>query len=350
VDPSHDQEDGLTRALLEGFERLSDLTRRWDPAAAGTLAASASEGHAALSTAVDDAAREGASASAVAIRVRSAARQLLEGFRALAASEAGAATAAARSNIEAQEALYEQAWADPALNAFYVPAADRADTGLLTRLAAPPAPGTGVTHLRNERDQRGGASIYVPEQSDGSPLPLVVALHGASWHGRDFLWTWLKAARARGVMVVSPTSFNRTWSMVGPDLDGANVRLILEEVVDSHPIDLDRVLLTGMSDGGLYAAMHVLRRTLPATHLAPIASGLNAEVVAGIATRNLEGFPVYQVHGTTDWVIPVSVARDAHAELVRRGAAVTFRELPDLGHAYPREENPRILDWFLSGV
>ena len=30
------------------------------------------------------------------------------------------------------------------------------------------------------------------------------------------------------------------------------------------------------------------------------------------------------------------------------GAAVTYREIADLSHVYPREEGSRILDWFLT--
>ena len=30
------------------------------------------------------------------------------------------------------------------------------------------------------------------------------------------------------------------------------------------------------------------------------------------------------------------------------GAAVVYREIADLSHTYPRDENARILDWFLK--
>jgi phospholipase/carboxylesterase len=35
----------------------------------------------------------------------------------------------------------------------------------------------------------------------------------------------------------------------------------------------------------------------------------------------------------------------AHRELERWGARVTYREIEDLSHTYPREENARILEW-----
>ena len=42
----------------------------------------------------------------------------------------------------------------------------------------------------------------------------------------------------------------------------------------------------------------------------------------------------------------IDVARTAHEVLSSMGADVILREIPDLAHAYPRDENPRIMDWF----
>jgi phospholipase/carboxylesterase len=64
---------------------------------------------------------------------------------------------------------------------------------------------------------------------------------------------------------------------------------------------------------------------------------------------NLEraaGRRIYLVHGARDWMFPIATARIAHRELQRAGADVTFREIEDLSHTYPREENGRILEWW----
>ena len=47
-------------------------------------------------------------------------------------------------------------------------------------------------------------------------------------------------------------------------------------------------------------------------------------------------------------MFPVAMARAAAETLEKAGARVTFREIDDLSHTYPRDENPRILDWFLT--
>ncbi len=51
------------------------------------------------------------------------------------------------------------------------------------------------------------------------------------------------------------------------------------------------------------------------------------------------------MHGALDWMFPVEIARMARDELAKAGADLTFREIEDLSHTYPREENARILEW-----
>ena len=60
------------------------------------------------------------------------------------------------------------------------------------------------------------------------------------------------------------------------------------------------------------------------------------------------GLPIYLMHGALDWMFPVSVARTAQRALTAAGAKLTYREIADLSHVYPREEGTAILDWLLA--
>jgi phospholipase/carboxylesterase len=51
------------------------------------------------------------------------------------------------------------------------------------------------------------------------------------------------------------------------------------------------------------------------------------------------------VHGKLDWMFPVQVARQTQQLLSAAGANVTYRELDDLSHTYPREMNAPMLKW-----
>jgi phospholipase/carboxylesterase len=246
----------------------------------------------------------------------------------------------------AVEALYPASAVLPAVGRWFLSPPQRDDAGLLDRLGQPRAPGTGVRHTRNERGTRGGFSVYVPEYLDpATPVPLVMALHGGSGHGRAFLWTWIREARGRGLIVVAPTSTGDTWSLSEPDVDIMHLTGILELIRSKWTIDPARTLLTGISDGGTFTLLSGLIETSPFTHLAPIAAAFHPILMDISDPARLAGLPVYLVHGALDWMFPVQVARTASDVLSSAGARVRYREIRDLSHTYPAEENELIIDW-----
>lgn len=214
----------------------------------------------------------------------------------------------------------------------------------LSRLFASAADERGLGHVENEARQRGGFSLYNPYPAEHSgPLPLVVALHGGSGHGRDALWWWVAAARTKGAVVVAPTSLDRTWSLMSPKIDGANLLTIVETMRRRLPIDPDRILLTGMSDGGTFSYLVGLQEGSPFTHLAPISGVLPPlEQAQREAARDRR---IRLIHGALDWMFPIDTARAAADELHSLGANVQFIEIEDLSHTYPTEQNVPLLDW-----
>jgi phospholipase/carboxylesterase len=254
-----------------------------------------------------------------------------------------------------QETLYPLAPAFEPVSRWFLEPARRDDDELVARLREgalrDDEARVGVLHASNERDARGGFSVYVPEQSDGhTPMPLVVALHGGHGHGRDFLWSWLADARSRGVLLMAPTSRDRTWSIMGlDDVDAEGLREMVESVAARYPVDGARVLLTGMSDGATYSLLCGLRDgATPFTHLAPACGVLHPFLFTASGLERAAGRPIYMVHGALDWMFPVSVAHLGRDALQAAGARLVYREIEDLSHTYPRDENPKILDWLIG--
>jgi phospholipase/carboxylesterase len=103
-----------------------------------------------------------------------------------------------------------------------------------------------------------------------------------------------------------------------------------------------------MSDGATYALMAGLADGMPFTHLAPACGALHPMLLARGGIAAARGRPIYLVHGALDWMFPVQIARMGRDALQAAGARVVYREIEDLSHTYPRDENPRILDWLLS--
>jgi phospholipase/carboxylesterase len=251
----------------------------------------------------------------------------------------------------AQEALYPLAARFPPVSEFFLDPASREDAALIARLAAPAHQDSGIIHDHNDPGSRGGFSLYVPEYyTPDRAWPLVMALHGGSGNGRSFLWSWLRDARSFGAILVAPTATGdnpnkTTWALMGEDTDTPNLARILASVRQRWNVDPARLLLTGMSDGGTFCYVTGLGSTSPFTHLAPVAATFHPLMAEMADAERLRGLPIHLVHGRLDWMFPVQVARQTQGALSAAGADVTYRELDDLSHCYPREMNRAILDW-----
>jgi phospholipase/carboxylesterase len=252
-----------------------------------------------------------------------------------------------RKICRVQEMLYDIRSMSPHLNRFFL------EPQVPTQAAAfdpktHDGPHVGLFHIGTEDDHyaRGALSVYVPESYDDRVAwPLVIALHGGFGHGRDFIWTWLREARSRRFILLSPTSMETTWSLLNPELDGKALISKLDEVGKRWNIDMDRILLTGISDGATFALMCSLQQNLPFTAFAPVSG-----VLPPLDISAAKGKRIYWVHGALDWMFPVQNARSAAKILKTTGADVTLRVIDDLSHTYPREQNDGILKWFDPGL
>jgi phospholipase/carboxylesterase len=366
ADPEERQESvvALVRPLLMALDRLEAITRQMSPPRLPELAASLGPDDRELTQALDRVHAVPWPSHLVPFRdqivlaaqcVIGAHSGLREAGLLAAAGDTSAAIAGAyratRRQFRALEALYPLVSALPAVSQFFIEPRRRDDAGLLALIGVVgrPQANTGLFHFDNDAGTRGGFSVYVPEYLTlDKPAPVVFALHGGSGHGRVFMWNWLREARSRGVVLVAPTSAGETWSLTRPDLDGAHLSNILSHIRQQWLLDTRRVLLTGMSDGGTFALLSGLEAASPFTHLAPVAAAFHPLLVAMSDPARLRDLPVYLVHGTLDWMFPIEGARNAAHALTAAGADVVFREIADLSHTYPRDENNAILDWLTA--
>lgn len=136
--------------------------------------------------------------------------------------------------------------------------------------------------------------------------------------------------------------------MGGEDVDAEALREMVGSVAARYPVDRARVLLTGMSDGATYTLLCGLRDEMPFTHLAPACGVLHPLMLADGRLTRASGRPIYLIHGALDWMFPIHIARMAREALLGAGARLVYREIEDLSHTYPRDENPKILDWLMD--
>ncbi|HKA52781.1 MAG TPA: PHB depolymerase family esterase [Candidatus Binatia bacterium] len=219
----------------------------------------------------------------------------------------------------------------------------------LADLETPAAGGeaaTGVMH-RPATDAHGEYSLYVPENYDAARRwPLIIALHGGHGRGDDYLLTWLRPAKSKGYVVLSPKSLDRTWSIHQPGIDIRSILSIVEELFDEYAIDTGRLFATGLSDGGTFSYAIGLSCPRLFAGIAPIAGVLGPWAVP----EESKQLPMFIVHGAKDFIFPVAMARAAYTAFTENGFEhVTYKELPEWGHAYTYSINETlVLPWFES--
>ena len=110
-----------------------------------------------------------------------------------------------------------------------------------------------------------------------------------------------------------------------------------------------RQLLTGMSDGGTFSYVLGLRERLPLHPSRADRGGVPSADDDDHGRRRPRARPADPHRARRAGLdVPAQLARSAEQTLAQAGAEVVYREIADLSHTYPRDENGAILDWFMS--
>ena len=203
---------------------------------------------------------------------------------------------------------------------------------------------TGFMHHKPAAT-RAAYSTYVPESYDPKQSwPLVIALHGSHGSGAEYLLTWLRPAKRHGYIVLSPKSLDSTWSIEQPSDDIRSILVMLKEVAEAYSINMDRIFVSGLSDGGTFSYALGLHCPNLFAGIAPIAAALPHRYPLDRA-KNL---PVLLVHGAQDSIFPVTIARAAYTQFKgKHFRDVSYIELPRWGHAYTYSINElHLISWF----
>lgn len=177
-------------------------------------------------------------------------------------------------------------------------------------------------------------------------LPLVMFLHGAGERGDD-LDSVKKHGPAKRVeagadfpfILVCPQCHSDRW------WDNDTVNALIDEIVSNHPVDADRIYLTGISMGGFGTWSLALERPERFAAIAPVCGG-GAPYVA----YRLRNVPVWAFHGAKDDVVPLYESERMVDAVNRAGGNAKLTIYPDAGHDSWTEtyDNPEFYDWLLS--
>jgi len=192
-----------------------------------------------------------------------------------------------------------------------VPGSARAATGTL--MSADYSGSEGAQHYE----------LYVPSTYQaGTPMPLVVALHGCTMTADQFrlLTRWDALAEAKGFIVVLPQqdagantfkcwNFFQDGSMHRSAGDPARIAAVTSLIENTYNVDPHRVYVTGLSSGGAMAS--VMAATYP-DYFAAIGVGSGCEYAATAACAGYKSAD------------PAQAGRQAYAEMGPRARPIPF--------------------------
>lgn len=200
----------------------------------------------------------------------------------------------------------------------------------------PSVTGYAATDLVGLPPQRAHAYLYVPESSHGRPKRAVIFLHGSLGNLKAYPYLWSRYAEETGSLIICPTFGFGGWSAEDN---------VISTVMDSLPLHLQvprsETVLAGLSAGG-YGVVNELRRH-PDYRAAVFISAVMPDVSM---IESLSGEwgrkPFLLFHGTSDFVVPASYAREKADEYRAFGATLDL--FADETHFLFMTQAPRIFE------
>jgi hypothetical protein len=179
----------------------------------------------------------------------------------------------------------------------------------------------------------------------------------------------LAAADRSGEIYVIPTAWDDApwWG----DLQVENLRLVLDALKRQYNVDENRVVLSGVSDGGTAAFYVAMRDTTPFASYVPLIGHIivlrNPDVqTSELYPHNLVNKPLFVVNGGRDPLYPAARVTPFIEHFRRGGATVQYLPQPEGGHnigwwpavrddfasferEHPRDPHPSSLTWETDG-
>lgn len=187
--------------------------------------------------------------------------------------------------------------------------------------------------------------LFLP-RTPARAFPLILFLHGVHERGDD-----LDLVRRHGPLRTAAKSTGFPFAVVAPQCPSGQywspprLGVLLDQVLAEHPLDPDRVYLTGLSMGGHAAWSLAVDQPHRFAAVAPIC-GHGDPRRAGRMRR----LPIWAFHGEADPVVPLAASR-AMVDAVRRcGGEARLTVYRGAGHdAWTRAyRDADLYGWFLA--
>ncbi|MGV7219992.1 MAG: hypothetical protein ACQ9MH_00550 [Nitrospinales bacterium] len=188
-------------------------------------------------------------------------------------------------------------------------------------------------------------ALHVPETAQpGKTYPLIVILHGAGGNGDAILPQWIERLQDDFIIACPSYPMGAWWSFNAEDL----VLELIGDIQASYPVDHNKVILAGLSNGAIGAYMIGMFHPDRFAGIVPIAGSITERYMHFLI--NLKNTPVYMIQGEFDSFFPIKYSRRVNTILTDMKYPVVYLEHSEKGrghggHFLPDGEVPALIDW-----
>lgn len=202
---------------------------------------------------------------------------------------------------------------------------------------------TGLKIKSNGKDY--SYALYHPEKSpEGTPLPMVIVLHGMGGSGDTTLSKWAQRLKNEFIVVCPSYPMGAWWARPAEDM----VLALMDHVRSQYNVDANRVFLAGLSNGAI--GVYTIGMFYPDRFagLVPIAGSITPRFMNFLV--NLRNTPIYMIQGAHDPIFPIQLSRRVNKILTDMRYPSVYREHGEKGaahggHFLPENEIPDLLEW-----
>jgi predicted esterase len=183
--------------------------------------------------------------------------------------------------------------------------------------------------------------VTLPKKYDKSKeVPLIVALHDYNSSMRTATKRWKKAANKVGAILLTPQgtySLSEDHFHWGRNLDTIeeNVMDAINEIMDSHKIDQDKVVLTGLSQGAWATWSLALRNPDTFCGIIPVAGRFEPESESYFEDEDLADLRIFIMVGEEEQEQVLGANKRAAKQFKEIGAKVKLNVYEGVGHDFP---------------
>lgn len=189
--------------------------------------------------------------------------------------------------------------------------------------------------------------ICLPKDySERDSWPLLLFLHGSGEKGNDLEKVkihgppkLIAAGKEFPFIVVSPQCpSGRSWQ-------AHELNALLDEIVEHHKVDQDRIYVTGLSMGGFGTWSLASFSPNRFAAIVPICGGGDPKMV-----RRIARIAVWVFHGAKDKAVPIEFSEEMVEALKKENANVKFTVYPEAEHDSWTEayNDPQLYTWLLE--